>query len=308
MTSTPGQWGARSAVLLLMAATGCRVLDVGDFGSDLACSVASAAGGFEALGAVFGAPGRRVLADDSGQLVSGVEGKCSSDACDLRLAQVGAQVEIRVDLTLVAAHAGVSLDDVPPVFESTNAEIITINDGSVKRDPCSDHWVVSTGVKFAKVGQAALRVRRGGLGDDELARFSFEVAQATSLDLTATPGSAPDSLDIVGTPQGTRSVRGGLHVGVSLRVRARGADGRVMLVDNAVRSTIDDDSVARFALSAEPASAHGTEVFVFFLKEGSTTLRATLGEHTTLVELQADPSLPSLPPSAAGSAGSSARE
>jgi hypothetical protein len=305
MGSAPSRWLARGAALLLMAAAGCETFGFDGFGSELGCSVASVAQIGQAIGAAFGAAQSRALSDDSGALVPGVEGTCLADLCDLRLAQVGTRIEVRVDLTFLAARRGISLDDAPalPLFESTDAEIISVVNDSAERDPCSDHWVVNAGVKFAKPGQAALRVRHGA---SELARFSFEVEQATSLEVSALPGTAPDSLEIVGNEQGTRSVRGGLNAGMSLRVRARNGDGRSMLLDNSVRSTIDDASVARFVRSTQPASAHGIKLYVVFLKEGSTTLRTVSGDVTSLVELHGDPALPSPPPLPA--AGSSARE
>lgn len=300
MASIATRLSTKYMAVLLLAAVGCDGLGISDALSEpLACGAVAIERGFgEGIGNLISPS--HALTDDAGEILPSVKARCATDACETRVAQAGTLIDLRVDLTALAASRKVSLDSMQPTLVSTDPEVIRVADGSAKHDPCINGWSVSTTVKFAEVGQAALLIQHGAT---ELARFSFEVAQAANLEVTALPGRFPDSLEITGTEQRTHSVRAGLGTGVSLRVQAHAADGRVMLLDNHVRSTIDDPTVAQFALSDAPDNAHGVQVYVVLSKEGSTMLRVASGEITALVELQGDATLPSPQPLAAGTGG-----
>jgi hypothetical protein len=222
-----------------------------------------------------------------------------SDKCEPRIAQVGTQIELQVSVNALAAARKISPVTAQATLVSTDGEVVEVDDGHAMPDPCREGtFFIKSHVRFAQEGQAALVVQHG---EEELARFSFEVAQAADLQVTALPGKAPSSVQVEGGDEGTRSVRGAINAAVALRVQAHAADGRVMLVDNRVRSTIDDTSVAHFILSNQPEVTSGIKPIVAFAAEGRTTLRTELGEVSSLIELHTDPSLPSPQLGAAGS-------
>jgi hypothetical protein len=286
-------------IALSMAVAGCD-LGIGGLGEVAGCAAVSVGRGLGGIALAFGAPAQKALEDDSGEVQPSVIGTCFTDDCKPRIAQVGTQIELQVDVTDLALRRGIELGAARTELISTDPEVIKVANGEPMVDPCAaDRLFVRTGLKFNKEGQASLQVQHGGLA---LASFSFEVAQAASLKVTAQPGNSPTSVEIDDGELSTRSVRGGLRAGMSLRVQAFAADGREMLLDNSVLGIIEDPTVARFSLSTDPKTARGVKVWVSFLVEGSTTLRVESGELTTTIVLHTDPSLPSPPLSAAGSA------
>ena len=293
----------RIVFALSMVLAGCDMLHFDGLGEAIGCAAVNFGESLAGIGAAFGAPGKSSLEDDSGEVLPSVVGTCFTDECKPRIAQVGTKIEIRVDGTDLAARQGVELGAGRPELISTDPRVIEVANGEMTPDPCSnDHLTVRTAVKFTKEGRSALRVQLGAL---VLASFSYEVAQATSLRLSVHPEGSATSLQIDSDDQGTRSVRGGLRVGMRLKVQAYAADGREMLLDNSVVSTIEDPAVARFSLSNQHHLARGVMVSVVFLREGSTTLRVESGELTSEIALHVDPSLPSPSQPAAGSASPS---
>lgn len=288
---------------LSMAVAGCD-FGLGGLGDVFGCVGVNLGRGLSGIALAFGAPGPASLEDDSGEIQTAVVGKCFTDACKPRIAQVGTQIELEVDVTDLASRRGIELGAARSELISTDPEVIKVAQSEAIVDPCTDdHLFVRTTVKFIKEGQATLQVQHRDLA---LASFTFDVAQATSLKVTAHTGNSPMSVEIENDGElGTRSVRGGLRAGMYLRVQAFAADGREMLLDNNVLSIIEDPTVARFTLSHDPHTARGVKVWVSFLDEGSTTLRVELGELTKTIELHTDPALPSPPLPAAGSASPS---
>lgn len=290
-------------IALSMAVAGCD-FGFGGLGEAIGCAGVNFGRGLAGIALAFGAPGQEALEDDSGELQPSVLGTCFTDACKPRIAQVGTQIDVEVDLTDLASRRGVELGAARSELVSTDPEVIKVAHGEAMIDPCtSDHMFVRTGVKFTNEGQATLQVQHGDLA---LASFTFEAAQATRLKVTAHTGNSPMSVEIEDNGElGTRAVRGGLRAGMYLRVQAFAADGREMLLDNNVLSIIEDPTVARFTLSHDPHTARGVKVWVTFLEEGTTTLRVESGELTATIALHTAPSLPSPPLPAAGSASPS---
>lgn len=294
-------WLVRSATLLLLAAAACDMVDAGEaVVKSLGCAaVATGHTIAKPIGDVIDALHWDALEDDSGEVAPGVLGDCANESCKPRIAQVGTTVDVHVDATKLANARDVSLDDTPSELVSSDDEVISVSHGTAKHGECVDEWNVHTNVHFEKEGTATLRVKHGA---DELADFTFEVAQAASVEVSASPVASTSDVKIEDAEHGTRSVRGGIQAVVSLQVRARAADGRVMLLDDSVRTTIDDTSVARF-VEGDAGTLQGVQGKIIFVNEGSTTLRTEVGDVATTVELQADSSLPSPPPSAAGNGG-----
>lgn len=286
MINTLPKWPC-TATLSLLAASACGSLDLDEsLAKPVACGAVSSARGIgDAVQSALGASPQSLRAD-SGEAVTALKVACMSDACESRIAQVGTQIDVRFDVTEFAASKRNGIQAETLLLESTDADVIQIADGGAKLDPCSNNLVVDSEVAFVAEGHAALRVRSG---TEQLARFSFEVAQASSLEVGPLPNPAMEVLQITAEESGIHSVRGRLDAGLALRVQARDADGRMMLLDNRVVSTIDDTSVARFVGTSDPTTAHGVHLYVLLLKEGSTTLRAESFNLTTAVELHAEP-------------------